>query len=183
MYFLAVGSLHVVSLYFYCLCLARRRTWLSSPIFSLSLIFPAWPSCFRVLDISVCILLWNSDCFLEVHCFWWTTRETQVGLWQQHAWVLASSFYGLLGASKQFYHVEPAVLRNPGAKFPAGLQILCHTCMSQGRPGSVLQVGLKFLDSFSFSAEILQFAVSSSTEWGCKDPQEHHLLIHGVFPH
>ena len=120
---------------------SREENLIKQSNFSLSLIFPAWPSCFRVLDISICILLWNPDCFLEVHCFWWTTRETQVGLWQQHAWVLASSFYGLLGASKQFYHVEPAVLRNPGAKFPAGLQIPCHTCMSQGRPGSVLQVG------------------------------------------
>ena len=109
--------------------------------FSLSLTFPGWPSCFRVLVISICILLQNPDCFLEVHCFCWTTRETQVGFWQHQAWALASSFYGLLGASKLLYHVEPAVFRNPGVRFPAGLQILCHICMSQGSPGSVLQVG------------------------------------------
>lgn len=33
MYFLAVGSLRVISLYFYCLCLARGESWLSGLIF------------------------------------------------------------------------------------------------------------------------------------------------------
>lgn len=120
---------------------SQKENLIKQTNFSLSPIFPAWPSCFRVLGISICILLCNPDCILEVHCSWWTTRETQVVLWQPHSWVLASSFYGLLGASKQFYHVEPAVSRNPGAKFPTGLRILCHTCVSQGRPGLILQVG------------------------------------------
>lgn len=207
MYFLAVGSLQVISLYFYCVCLATGRSWLSG------LIFPYLFS--SLLDLPVRVywvfptefLLWNPDCLLEVRCFWWTTRETQVGFWQQQAWVPASSFYGLLVASKQLCFAESAILRNSVRPAPWGW-ICCEPAdslpythepqeswlsfaggiwsLEAHLPSQMTFFNLKWLlagsrDPRSPRSTISSWVVLSHARWAVNNQAQSHCVAHQAF--
>lgn len=185
MYFLAICSLQVISLYFYCLCLATGKSRLSG------LIFPYLLSLLLDLPVSVywvfpaAFLLWNPDCLLKVHCFWWTTRETQVVSDSNMPKFLPAHFMGYYGFKAtvlcRICHFEKL-----GHTCAMGLDFLrvyrffaIHALMT-GTLDQFCRWDLKSLDSPSFSAEILQSAVSPNTEWRSWEPQEHQLLISGA---
>lgn len=185
MYFLSVGPLQVISLYFYCLHLATGESWLSG------LIFPYLLS--SLLDLPVGVYwVFLTEFYDEIQIVFWKFVVSDE-LHQKHRWISDSDMLEFLPAHPMGFQRlqsnrvvqsltfwQTLSCQCPGAGFPVSAESLPYTHEPQelwiSFPGEIWSLGS------SFSAEILQHAVVPNMMWGSQEPQEHHLCLRAALP-
>lgn len=145
MYFLSVGPLQVISLYFYCLYLATGESWLSG------LIFPYLLS--SLLDLPVwAYWVFPTELYYEIQIVFWKYVISDE-LQEKHRWISDSNMLEFLPVHFMgFQRLQGnRVVQNlpfwqtlscwcPGAGFPVSLQSSPYAHLNHRGFGSALQV-------------------------------------------